>query len=102
MALFVLALVLFGLLIVGGIVLNLYLYSNGVVGRRYAMRLQGLQSATAYSMAEEAAIENEFYSHIGADIDESARYARRGLLVMLGVASTAVFVVSAMVSVLLH
>jgi hypothetical protein len=72
-------LILVSLLIVGGVVVNLYLYSRGAVGSG----TQRLHPANAGATGREATIEDLFYTRIGETTDDGVRYARVGLLVIL-------------------
>ena len=72
-------LILVSLLIVGGVVVNLYLYSRGAVGSS----ARRLHPANAGATGREATIEDLFYMRIGETTDDGVRYARVGLLVIL-------------------
>ena len=72
-------LILVSLLIVGGVVVNLYLYSRGAVGSSS----RRMHPANAGAPGREATIEDLFYMRIGETTDDGVRYARVGFLVIL-------------------
>ena len=64
-------------LIVIGTKLNMYLFSQGVLGPSRYSRVHPIGSLAA--RAERPSAEQRFYSSLGNEEDESTRYARHGI-----------------------
>ena len=73
----------FAMLIAGGLVLNLYLRSLGVVSKRHAHTPLG---ASLAALRQEAMTEEQFYMSLGMPGTEMDRYVRKGLICFLVVA----------------
>lgn len=85
-------------LIILGIAVSLYLYNQGVVGKRY---VRGLQLVAVDSMDDEA-MEEQFYMSGDAMAFETTHYARVGMLVLLGGIVVIGMFVSAGINMLVH
>ncbi|TMD64113.1 MAG: hypothetical protein E6I91_11480 [Chloroflexi bacterium] len=84
------------LLIVCGMRISLYLYQQGVFGkRRYGSTLR------YRTIVEEESAVQAYTNLLRADA-ESSRYARHGLLVCLGGLAVVVILISTLVSIILH
>lgn len=94
-----------GVLIVCGVRVSLYLYKQGVFSRRRFRR-----SRRSQAVVEEEETEGEEESESGSEPyklvvereAETARYARRGLLIFLGGVTVVVLLISTIASVAMH
>ncbi len=97
---FLVALVLLGALIVGGFAVSLYLYSRGSLRSR---RLSHARDWVAVKPMIEDTAADHLYMGIGTmDYDETSRYARRGVLVLLAIIVALGMVVTFTLSVVGH
>ena len=91
---FLLTLGFLSLLIVCGIRMSLYLYKQGVFGKR------GYGNTLRHQVEEERGFQP--YTNLLRADAESSRYARHGLLVCLGGLAVVVILISTLVSIILH
>ncbi len=70
-------------LIYGGMRVNLYLYHTGALGASRATYPRHANPIAVESMNNEATAEEQFYMHLDKVGSPSARYARRGVLLLV-------------------
>ncbi len=86
-------------LIVIGTKLNMYLFSQGVLGSSRYSRVHPIGSPAA--AAEHPSSEQRFYSSLGDEEDQSVRYARHGMA-LIGVVSAIVVLAAVILVVAPH
>ncbi len=78
---FLVAILLVGLLIACGIVVNMYLYTQGVVRTRPSRRSRRFIATSSHR----AAVEAQFYTDIAATDQTISGYVRKSLLIFPGI-----------------
>jgi hypothetical protein len=78
---FLVAILFVGLLISCGVVVNMYLYTQGVVRTRPSRRSRRFIAASSHRTA----VEEQFYMDIAATDQTISGYVRKSLLIFLGI-----------------
>jgi hypothetical protein len=92
----------FGLLVVLGLAVSLYLYHGGAIGRKHFVRSRNFR-ALAFETAVEDDSQYQFYMGTApADGGATSRFARNGLIVLLASLVIIVAFVSTFVGAVVH